>query len=168
MIEINTQRLKDLEQKVQKSLRAIKNVKINKRIANIAIDIIYKRVKAGGGVISDTVENAKPKKLRKLSKPYIRRRHLIDLGPFGRPAKSNLTLTGQMLEALFVKVTSKGFKIDVKNQVRLGGGSLTNKQVANFVSEKGRPWLALTVTEQRILLKEYGNIVRELARRIIT
>jgi len=175
MIKINPKPFIDKQKEIDKLIRKVKSQRYRKRIAEFVIDLIYKRVKSGYGVTSDT--SPAPSKTRLLAlgetafvnaksvarARYIRQRKRANLGPFGTPSKSNLTFTGEMLESLTSKITGNGFIIDVKN-TRRNKGNLTNKQVANHVSDNGRPWLALTLTEQRIVLKEYERIVRELTR----
>jgi hypothetical protein len=85
--------------------------------------------------------------------------------------KSNLTLSGQMLEALDYKSTSKGFTVFVKNTKRSKIGNekktITNDKVAEYVSKQGRPFLALTKSEQNILSRSFQRLLRELARRVV-
>jgi hypothetical protein len=63
---------------------------------------------------------------------------------FFRPSKSNLTFTGQMLDAIRYDVYPDQSKIVVSvNDSDRYGEKLTNKQVAKHVAANGRPFLGL-------------------------
>jgi phage gpG-like protein len=96
------------------------------------------------------------------------------LGEFGKPEKSNLTLSGQMLDAIMMSATEDGFKLVIAN-TRRRGSKLTNAQVADYVQNGGtytngngkvvripaRPFFALTAGEIRIITRELETIIRE-------
>lgn len=93
------------------------------------------------------------------------------LGEFGRPEKSNATLSGQMLNAMVFNANQDGFKIFINDTKRRpvtkhDKSNLTNKQVAEYYF-KNRPGLALTDGEVRILKQECELIVREKIRQLI-
>jgi len=118
-----------------------------------------------------SIAGSRPKKLKKLSSSYISVRQgavkfrtlkdgrvipitepdeiLKQVDPeFFDPNFSNLTLTGQMLRSLkfFFDKRNKKFTIEpTGNRRRVLGQKkrLTNKQVANFVSDNGRPFIGL-------------------------
>jgi hypothetical protein len=81
------------------------------------------------------------------------------LGAFGRPRKSNATLTGDMLENIILKSTEDGFQLIISNDRREDG--LTNRKVAEYYS-KDRPFFALTAGEIRILTRELERIIQDL------
>lgn len=133
-------------------------------IGEFAVDTIYKRTKSGSGVDDDKSSSPKRKKLNPLtSKPYIKKRKKSKLGPFGTPRKSNLTFTGQMLENLFYKIVGSKVTVSVKNSPRSDSKS-TNKKVSEYVSEAGRPFLALAKKEQGLLTKKVKDMVRKITR----
>jgi hypothetical protein len=179
MIKVDNRPFEKKRKEIQRLITKLKSVRNTMRVADLAKSIIFKRVKSGFGVNDDQKANAIKRRLLALGgggqnpaearRKYLLFRRTIDLGLFGTIGKSNLTLTGQMLDALDSKILSNGFRIDIKNTVRRKIGNerttITNSQVANFVSEK-RPFLALTIPEQRIVLKEYERIIRELSRTI--
>lgn len=157
------------------------------RLGRLAREIIYKRVKSGKGVTDLTSEPQK-NRLKPLSTSYIEVRKglakyfvkdgslrrvpnsesfRIDrpkLGPFGSPNRSNLTFTGQMLESLSYEATARGFRVFVPSSSRRNE-SVTNAQVARWVQEQGRNFLALTPDELTILVREIEREVRKLTRR---
>ena len=139
---------------------------IIKELAKEAAELVYKRVKSGKGVDSDTSDSPSGKSLKPLSFRYKKFREKYDgqTGPFFSVGKSNLTLTGQMLGAMKWKITKLGFEIYIAKTSRNDSDS-TNAEIAEYVAKQGRPFLALTVKEQRIIAKSYENKVRELARK---
>lgn len=86
------------------------------------------------------------------------------LGPFGRPRKSNATFTGDMLESISLRYTSEGFQLLIPGNRREDG--LTNKEVSQFYSVD-RPFFALTAGEVRILNRELEKIIKEIIEREI-
>jgi hypothetical protein len=86
------------------------------------------------------------------------------LGEFGRPKKSNATLTGEMLKSLSLRYTEEGFQILIPGNVRSDDSGLTNKEVSQFYSVD-RPFFALTAGEVRILTRELEKIVKEIIER---
>ena len=98
---------------------------------------------------------------------YKRRRKLHPgSGERFSPNRSNLTYTGQMLNAITSKPTRSGFELQIKNTLRSDSSS-SNKEIAKYVSEKGRPFFALTRPEQRVIMKKYRDFAIKLARSII-
>lgn len=117
--------------------------------------------------------------LKSLSGKYIgfRRRWSAFLAKDTSPAKSNLTATGQLLEALYYRVVGPRFFIKVNTKKRsegLGGeklvtitktnkkgkkkvvgyeSSLNNDQVRKYTEDAGREFLALSEKEKEDLRK---------------
>jgi hypothetical protein len=95
------------------------------------------------------------------------------LGDFGRPDKSNLTLSGQMLDAMVIQAGNNGFRVFIADTARKKvhpkqqTPNLTNKQVAEYVSLNGRPFMALTAGEVRILKQECETIIKEQIAKLI-
>jgi len=131
------------------------------KLAILARDLIWKRTKDGYGVNDDTADLPVKKKLKELSAAYKKKRKGMTLGEFGTTNKSNLTLTGQMLNAITHKTFSDGLLLTIKASARKDGGP-NNQELAGYVSEKGRPFFALTDKEQKQIVKEFQRLVREL------
>lgn len=87
------------------------------------------------------------------------------LGERGSPGRSNLTLTGQMLDSIDYKVTKNGITIFIPDSFR-EGTHLTNADVARFVTEQGRPFFELTDKEVTSVQKTIINKLRELAKNV--
>jgi hypothetical protein len=144
------------------------------RIAQIAaektMNDVIARTKRGNGTDGQ---------LKKLSGKYIgfRRRWSAFLAKDTSPAKSNLTATGQLLNALYYRVVGPRFFIKVNTKKRsegLGGeklvsitktdkkgktktvgyeSSLSNDQVRKYTEDAGREFLALSDKEKDDLRK---------------
>jgi len=162
------QKLKKLEQ-LKKLMSTPDGKDILNKLSKKAADIIYKRVKSGKGVSSNSQNAVEVSfaSMKDFSPAYLRRRKLHPpTGAFSSPAKQNLTYTGQMLDAIVNEVTRNGFKIFI-NKTSREGSKLNNNKVAEYVSEL-RPFLALTVKEQALIKREFINLVRQLAKKIFS
>ena len=98
------------------------------------------------------------------SKKAKKKRALKKFGDFFSPSKSNLTLTGQMLDALESKVDGNKVIVEVSNSQRsdVNPGELsTNREVAQKVIADGRPFMRLDVVGQNRIRTQ---IIRELRR----
>lgn len=88
-------------------------------------------------------------------------RSRLKLSPKTTVSKSNLTLTGQLLDSLQARITGPG-----KGEIRPTGvrdDGLTNEEVANFVQEAGRVFLNLSNNE----IKQLEIFSSELFRKIL-
>jgi hypothetical protein len=94
------------------------------------------------------------------------------LGEFGRPEKSNATLSGQMLDAMTIDAGRDGFRLFIADSPRRRvhpkqrPPKLTNQEVAEHYFEK-RPGMALTEGEVRILKQECERILNEKIKQLI-
>lgn len=180
---------------------------IQETLGELAVQIIYNRVKSGKGVDNDN--NSEPEttnltSLKRLSNSYIQfRKGLVVFrtnaqgrvypiyparkvgkrgkplksresfpvpvtGKYGSAAKSNLTLTGQMLDALTYTASRNKVRVFIKNTIRSEGKfakKLTNQQVAEYVS-KDRPFMAIASGEMRILIREYERYVATIIKKL--
>ena len=128
-------------------------------------DIIYKRVKSGKGLTENKVgvgDNSL-KKLNELSEPYIKYRKKQKLGPLASPARSNLTFTGELLEAIVVKAIAKNVNVEIDDRghsrFREGVRALALK-----VAKDGRPFFGLSDSEVKILDNFVNRKIRERIR----
>lgn len=147
-------------------------------------DRIYSSTKRGNSLVTED-------KLQPLSEGYIKKRRAIKrgdnkkakktsskvkkalgfsittTGPFFSPARSNLTMTGQMLEALVYRLGKKPgtVEVTVKDTGRKGE-DLTNLDVAKKVASAGRPFLGLDLKgEDLIRRKVIAELRRSLKRK---
>lgn len=170
-------KLKQLRNKIIKT-QAKRITEITKKSAAFTMEMVIERTKSGMGTNG---------KLKALSGNYIgfRRRWESFLAEDTSPAKSNLTATGQLLDALYFRAVKDKFiiKINTKNRYEgLGGeatidvnvtkkkkearSKLTNEEVRKFVEDAGREFLSLNDQEKEKLIKYTKNLLRELALEI--
>lgn len=149
---------------LEREIRKVTSREFLQRLARMASDIIYKRVKSGKGVNSLSQKDPTKVSLKALSASYVEQRKKRKLGKFGSPGKSNLTLTGELLESIVFEVTRNGFQLKFPDtqhrQARIAISLLSE-----YVQEE-RPFFALTKDERRILEVEVQNELRKLARRV--
>lgn len=166
--------------RVKKTLNEVAKIAAEKTMNDV-----IKRTKEGKGTNG---------RLKPLSGKYIgfRRRWSEFLADDTSPAKSNLTATGQLLEALYYRVVGPRFfiKVNTKNREQgLGGESnlieitktnkkgkkkvvgykshLTNDQVRQYTEEAGREFLALSDKEKEDLRKFVGDQLRMMLSDIL-
>lgn len=154
---------KRLRRDLIKALDRSVSKKALKPVARKAAQIIYRRVKSGRGVVNANKVPAKATRLKKLSDKYKSRRKKVGVkGKFGTPGKSNLTFTGQMLEALEGEAKKQRIEIFINDSDRSDSDS-SNSEIAEFVQEQGRPFLSLTKAELNIIIQELDEVLqREL------
>ena len=173
-----------------KDIKALTNDKRFKQSFGLfARKMMYARTKLGFGVSSDTAEASKVKrvKLSPLSDSYIKQRQgklkfftgkqgqvyakenssdfkiqKPKLGKLGKPSKSNLTYTGEMLEALSFKITKTGVELYIDNSSRTDDSGLNNNEVAEFASET-RPFMNFTNDEHKRVVQFIND---EIDRRL--
>lgn len=163
--------LDDFEKKLTGLVGDSVSAKAMTTFAKFARDMIVKRTRRGFGVEQT---GRKQQRLKKLSKSYIdfrkgkvsfftRNGTVIPIKPKAppkldsttSPGKSNLTFSGQLLRSLVVSSKKGEFTIRANNRRRKNG--LTNNELAEIVSNQGRPFMGLTVGELRKLRRLYEN-----------
>ena len=167
--------IKNLKKIVGKFKKKTFQKEVMSKLAKETLKIIYKRTKSGKGVSSDTARSTSLVRLKALSPKYVeRRKKATRTGPFFSPKKSNLTMTGQLLEAMGFKVNKTGYSVFIKNSRRSEGG-ITNAEVAGYVREAStvntrpaRPFFALSKDEQLILKRRLERIIRQVAKEFKT
>ncbi|MCS6281447.1 MAG: hypothetical protein HUM72_12515 [Dolichospermum sp.] len=107
-------------------------------------------------------------KLDPLSKKYIEQRIKKSnrLHPDTSPSKSNLTATGQMLDALRGRAGGGKVTIDIKPTTRrkeLNGkkSGLTNNEVRQYVEDAGREFLKLSPDEKKDVIDLATQLINE-------
>ena len=84
-------------------------------------------------------------RIKALSAPYVARRRSYrgSTGQAFSPTKSNLTLTGQLLESVKGSANVRLQRVQLACVGSRSGESLTNARLAGYVAEQGRPFLGL-------------------------
>ena len=120
------------------------------------------RTRLGGLAEKDQGSKSKIKPLKPSTikyRQYLKKKG--ELSGLTTPKKSNLTMTGQLLDAL----TGKGLRVAIGiisvKSTRRKDRDLKNSDVAKYVSDQGRPFLNLTSKEIKELAQ---NIKRDLVK----
>lgn len=127
-----------------------------KAIAESIPDEIRVRTRLGKDVNNNKLKSLDPKYVKK------REKHSNKLSKFTTPGRSNLTATGQMLDAIksIVKGTSIIIELDDTRKRELDGSSPRNgnNDILRFNEEKGRSFFGLAKFQtnklKRIIRKE--------------
>lgn len=166
---------------------------LKRDLAEFTRSMLYKRIKAGKGVSSDRTPMILTNMvtLKPLSKQYKRYRatgfvtfmakkyygRLYEkvevnfnvgvpaLGEFGKASKSNLTFSGQMLSSMTFNIRKYGFTVYIPNTLRRGS-KITNAQLAQYVSQNGRPFMNLTAGESRIVKSRMRTQIQKRLRKL--
>ncbi len=150
-----------------------------KKILDEAAKIVRRRTLLGFGV----EENEGPRKrLKKLSASYKEQRRRLGkprkvstgekfrsklrLSPKTTPAKSNLTLTGQLLDSIRARVTGPGKGFLTPTGQRNDGFS--NEEIAAFVEEAGRDFMNLSNNEIKQLSDFAQDILQVDIEKLLT
>jgi hypothetical protein len=125
-----------------------------------------------------TMAGARRKSLKPLAESTIKFRRSARASreadkQFFKPAKSNLTLTGQLLDALkfSTSVRRQKVEIDLKKRRRnpFGTASTTNPEVAKFAADGGRPFIGMDSKGRkslnRIVSKGISKSIRKRRRK---
>ena len=88
------------------------------------------------------------------------------LGEYGSPNKSNLTLSGQMLNSMSFDIKKFGFVVMIPETARRGA-KFTNAQLARWVSKAGRPFMNLTAGEERIVKSRMRKTIQRQLRKLL-
>ena len=119
-----------------------------KKLGQEAVDTIVTRTQVKG----KGTEDGKLFKLKSLEKSTIaRRKRFKNLSSKTKPRRSNLTMTGQMLDNIIYRVRGKRIIVLLKGS--------RNRKVATFV-QKVRPFFNLSKREFGALLKLLKNNIR--------
>lgn len=120
--------------------------------------------------------------LPELSKGWIKRRSLLkkfnNTGPAFSPKRSNLTFTGQLLNAIFFRSNPSDGSIDIEvlNTKRTSYSNMdgkpskskqpTNKKLAEYIAQKGIIFVGLTENAReranKILMAKLRQLLRSL------
>ena len=122
---------------VKKAIKDGTSVSKMKKIAKSTAIEVKRRTRLGYGVAG---HNRKRTKLKALAREYIAYRRLVGTHRETSARKSNLTLTGQMLNALKGEGLKSGIRISFSENRK--EGDLTNSEVAKRVSG-ARPFMIL-------------------------
>jgi len=147
-----------LNRKLQVKIR-VATREAAKEIIQVVIDVIKIKARFEGEGKSGSFDE-----LEETTVKY-RQRYAKNLHPDTEPSKSNITATGQMLDALTGKSSGSKVTVFIKNNKRkkeLSGArsTLTNEQVRSHV-EKVREFLVLSEQDKKEVIDVATEIIRQ-------
>lgn len=152
-------RVKNLMKRITDAVKASIAPPATRPVAMEAIDIIVKRTRLGYGVRRNY---GVKEKFPTLSARYMSfRRTYRKLSSTTSPRKSNLTLTGQLLESIDIIKITPGKLVIGATKTRLGG--LRNEDLVNFLQERhDRYFLRISSLEYKQLIRFYRKTFGDL------
>ena len=175
----------NLDKAVVTIKRALSSADLLTESAGYVRKRIYDFTKAGKSLVTGSkLKELSPgyiavrRNLGRWSKKRTKRQKLTDPilgkfvpGSFFSPARSNLTLTGQLLDALIFTIDRQrsSFTVTVNDKVRKrapnekDGESKTNLDVARKVASDGRPFIGIDDKGEEILKRK---IIQSLRRKL--
>jgi hypothetical protein len=153
-----------LNRKLQVKIKVATRLAV-KEVIQIVIDIIKVRVRLEGEGKSGSFKELKESTIK------YRERYAARLHPDTSPSTSNVTATGQMLDALSGKSSGNKVTIFIKDNKRrreLSGSKskITNNQVRSYV-EKEREFLVLSEQDKREVIEVAVEIIRQSIRDLL-
>lgn len=147
-----------LNRQLQVKIRAATR-KAAKEIIQVVIDVIKIKARFEGEGKSGSFDELKDTTVK------YRQRYAKNLHPDTEASKSNITATGQMLDALTGKSSGSKVTVFIKNNKRkkeLSGArsTLTNEQVRSHV-EKVREFLVLSEQDKKEVIDVATEIIRQ-------
>lgn len=159
---------KEVLDKLKQTVKATATDEQMQLLGEKAAEMIRVRTRLGYGVDRP---GGKRRRLDALSDDYIefREEHARYLSGLTEPDRSNLTLTGQMLDSVTVTESKLGRALIEPTGTRKGS-STTNQQVATGVTKGGRPFISLSDMEIKKLRRYFEKDIlgKTLRRRSLT
>ena len=142
--------------------KAFSDKKLISEIAQEVVETIRKRTRVGKGLDGNQITNLKrlDDNNIKQQKPrrYINfRKTYPKLSSKTTPAKSNLTLTGEMLDDLTFKLKGS----DILRKVEIAIYEEESRKKARWVTDGGRPFLGLSDNEKKFIIRLLFKKVEE-------
>lgn len=161
--------LKWITDKIEKIFKDAVAVKELQAIGDEAVKIVQRRARLGYGSPPDA--GGQRFSFPALSPGYVKFRQTTGrdyLSDTTTARKSNVTFTGQMLDSLKVVSVRSGNVAIAPTGVRkdrFSPAGLTNRQVASYLADQGRTFLALTEPEISQLVRFYRTRFGDLVSR---
>jgi|694.fasta_scaffold02549_29 hypothetical protein len=175
-LKINQKSIDRLESDVKFKLKSVlENKQMLNEVGTLAVDMLKFSSRKGTSPVTG-------EKFKRLSKPWIKKRAKIAestrIHPAYSKSRSNLTLTGQLMDAIThsvvgrtVRIVFDGFhepySIKTKKGISRVGKRIRNADLARFVAEAGRAFFGFgRVMEQKLLAQAKKIVIRYIRRNI--
>lgn len=160
-----SKQLELLKKKLQVKIK-LAQAKAAKALAESIPEVIKLRTRQEGEGVSGPLKDLADSTIK------YRERYSDNLHPDTSPRTSNLTGTGQLIDAIQGKSAGSKVKIDIKGGKRKGelsGGrsKKTNKEVRKYVEDAGREFLELSKVERQEAEELAKEIILEEIRSVI-
>jgi len=157
-----------LEKKVI-SLKLAQRIAVRRVLKEFAVlipELVKARTILGGG-LTGSLPNLKPSTIRN------RTRYSTNLSSDTSPSESNLTGTGQLLNAIQAKVTEGKIVVTVntkkrKNELSGAKGKLTNNEVRKYAEDAGFNFFDLTTDERQELIDLAEKIIIDEIKKVFS
>lgn len=155
----------NMERAVMLALEKVRSVSSMKKYGQMAADIVKLRTRLGDGVAKEGGEREKLKPLAQATKDARKRMaNRGELHEHARPNRSNLTMTGQLLDSVKITDVSVGMVKFGPEGLRKDG-NLSNAEVGKYVTEAGRPFNNLSKVERKRLNDSIFRDIKAALRR---
>jgi len=155
-------KIKGLDAVIRRSQKALQTQKSDfVEIGEFTSKRIQSKTRTGKGVDGNNETKLKPLSLD--YKTFRKKNQSIRKGAFFKANKSNLTLTGQLLDAVTFKAVNNNVGITFKSnrkKTRPNEKPITNSKIATFHQDGPRPFIGL----DKVGLKRVLNIFRRALR----
>lgn len=160
-----SKQLELLKKKLQVKIR-LAQAKAAKALAESIPEVIKLRTRQEGEGVSGPLKDLADSTIE------YRQKYSDNLHPDTSARTSNLTATGQLIDAIQGKSAGSKVKIDIKGGKRKGelsGGksTKTNKEVRKYVEDAGREFLELSKVERQEAEELAKEIILEEIRSVI-
>ena len=159
--------IKKVSEKIKKELTKAIDRKLYDQIGKEASQLIRTRTRLGKGV-SEVGSFEKLKKLEGSTKK-TRRKFKENLSELTTPNRSNLTATGQMLDAITHKPTQKNVTITISGsrdrELTINYSTKSNKRVADNVQKNGRVFFKLANVEITEIRRTIEQLLKEIIKK---
>jgi hypothetical protein len=153
--------IRQIFSRAQRAVVDAVSAKATKAVGEKAVEIVRRRTRLGYGATENFGQRSR---LKPLSSKYVAFRSTFsELYSQTTPKRSNLTLTGQMLDSLRVISSVRGAVVIGPKGAR--DDEKTNEEIAGYVSEQGRPFLFVTTLEFNQLFRFYRQTFTDLLKR---
>jgi hypothetical protein len=161
--------INDLKKRLEKQFGIIVTKPVMTKLGNFLVGDMQKRVRLGYGVPRQEGKRKSLKSMKPHTLAYtkFRQKKRSELDPTTSPRKQNLTFTGQLIRDLrVVKATKSNFLIGHSTSKR-SGEKISNRQLSEFVQDKGRIYMNVSALEFKRLTRFYQNkIVRPVLSKV--
>ena len=160
--------INDLKKRLEKQFGLIVTKPVMKKLGIFLVGDMQKRIRLGYGVPKQEGKRKSLKSMKPHTLQYtkFRQKNRSELDPTTSPRKQNLTFTGQLVRDLRSKATKSNFKI-MHSTSKRDDESISNRQLSQFVQDKGRIYMNVSDLEFKRLTRFYQNkIVRPVLSKV--